>query len=98
MPLSARDVSLPSPESIELAQQFFRKAVEDREAMEILIASDRAADAVVGFHAQQAVEKFAKAVLVARDIEVPRTHDLRFLFDVASAERVEIPNAVQSSR
>jgi HEPN domain-containing protein len=98
MPLSARDVSLPSPESIELAQQFFRKAVEDREAMEILIASDRAADAVVGFHAQQAVEKFAKAVLVARDIEVPRTHDLRFLFDVASAERVEIPDAVQSSR
>ena len=66
--------------------------------MDILIASDRAADAVVGFHAQQAVEKFAKAVLVARDIEVPRTHDLRFLLDLASAEGLPMTDSVQTSR
>jgi HEPN domain-containing protein len=89
---------LPSPESLEFAQQFFRKAVEDRDAVGILIASDRAADAVIGFHAQQAVEKFAKAVLVARDIEMPRTHDLRFLLDLAGSEGLEIPEAVAASR
>jgi HEPN domain-containing protein len=82
---------LPSPERLELAQQFLRKAEEDRDAMEILIASDRAADAVIGFHAQQAVEKFAKAVLVARDIEVPRTHDLRFLLTSPAPKASKCP-------
>ena len=62
---------MPSPERLEFARQLFRKAAEDRDAVEIPIASERAADAEIGFHAQQAVEKFAKAVLVARDIEVP---------------------------
>jgi len=66
--------------------------------MEILIASDRAADGVIGFHAQQAVEKFAKAVLVARDIEVPRTHDLRFLLELAGSEGLEMPETVETSR
>ena len=35
--------------------------------------------AVYAFHAQQAVEKFLKAVLVAHDVEPPRTHDIREL-------------------
>ncbi|MDX6449243.1 MAG: hypothetical protein QOD08_1706 [Gaiellaceae bacterium] len=88
---------MPSPEALELAQRFFRKACEDRGALEILSASERAADAVVGFHAQQAVEKFAKAVLTARGFEVPRTHDLRFLLDRAAAGGIEVPEAVRES-
>lgn len=88
---------MPSPEALELAQRSFRKACEDRDALEILSASERAADAVVGFHAQQAVEKFAKAVLTARGLEVPRTHDLRFLLDRAAAAGLEVPEAVRES-
>ena len=34
------------------------------------------------FHAQQAAEKAIKAILVACDIPVPRTHNLRTLFDL----------------
>lgn len=37
----------------------------------------------VCFHAQQAVEKYLKALLIRKGETVPRTHDLRFL-----AERV----------
>lgn len=89
---------MPSPENVELAERFFRKASEDRDAVEILSAADRAADAVIGFHAQQAVEKFAKAALIARDIEVPRTHDLRFLFDLATSAGLDVPEEVRTSR
>lgn len=34
------------------------------------------------FHAQQAVEKSLKAVLISRGIDFPRTHNLRMLIDV----------------
>lgn len=89
---------MPSPESLELAQRLFRKGREDHEAFEILIASERAADAVVGFHAQQAVEKFTKAALVASDIDVPLTHDLRFLLDLATSRGLAVPDTVRASR
>ena len=88
---------MPSPENVELAERFFRKAREDRVAVEILGASELAADAVIGFHAQQAVEKFVKAALAARDIEVPRTHDLRFLLDLAASGGLVVPEAVRAS-
>jgi HEPN domain-containing protein len=89
---------LPNPEDLELAQRFIRKAREDRDTVEILIASDRAADAVIGFHAQQAVEKFVKAALAARGVEVPRTHDLRFLLDLAATNGLTVPDQVRASR
>ncbi len=38
------------------------------------------------FHAQQAAEKAIKAILVAYNIPVPRTHNLRTLFDLLPAE------------
>jgi HEPN domain-containing protein len=44
------------------------------------------------------VEKFAKAVLVAHGIEVPRTHDLRFLFDLAESAGVSVPDDVRQAR
>jgi HEPN domain-containing protein len=62
----------PSPENLDLARLYFRRAREDLAALRILIGHDEAANAVVGFHAQQAVEKFTKAVLASRDMEVPQ--------------------------
>lgn len=45
-----------------------------------LLASDlQVSDAIVGFHAQQAVEKWLKAVLGSRGIEFEYTHDLHRL-------------------
>ena len=87
-----------NPEDLELAQRFFRKACEDRDTVEILIASHRAADAVIGFHAQQAAKKFIKAALTSRGVEVPRTHDLRFLLDLAAANVPTVPDEVRASR
>ncbi len=49
---------------------------------ELAAAQDPNWDAVC-FHAQQAVEKYLKAFLIRRGEAFPRTHDLRFLLDLA---------------
>jgi HEPN domain-containing protein len=89
---------LPSPESLELARLFLRKGGEDLDAAQILTGAHRAADTVVGFHAQQAVEKFTKAVLAAHGIEIPKTHDLRFLFDIGTSNGIAVPEDVSATR
>jgi len=46
----------------------------------------------VCFHAQQAVEKYLKALLVLRGIDFPKTHDIEELMSlVPAADRPEIP-------
>jgi HEPN domain-containing protein len=55
---------LPRPE-LEEARLLLRKASEDAEAVDKLAADVDIADAIVGFHAQQAAEKALKAVLAA---------------------------------
>jgi HEPN domain-containing protein len=44
------------------------------------------------FHAQQAAEKALKAVLVAYNIPVPRTHNLRTLYDLLPMEVMAPPD------
>jgi len=46
------------------------------------------------FHAQQAAEKALKAILVACNVAVPRTHNLRTLFDLLPVD-VLVPSDVQ---
>jgi HEPN domain-containing protein len=48
------------------------------------------------FHAQQAVEKCLKAVLLARSIAFPRTHNLRILIDLVPAA-TSIPPDIAAS-
>ncbi len=46
------------------------------------------------FHAQQAAEKALKAILVACNVAVPHTHNLRTLFDLLPADLL-VPSDVQ---
>lgn len=48
-------------------------------------------DRIVGFHAQQAVEMFLKAVLSLRGIGYERTHDIERLASLISEGGVELP-------
>jgi len=48
------------------------------------------------FHAQQAVEKAIKAVLVHFDVPVPRTHVIEIVIDKAE-QKVEIPKFVREA-
>ena len=52
------------------------------------------ADSVIGFHAQQAVEKALKAAIVNSGGELRRTHDLRFLVQQARGLTIFLPEEV----
>jgi HEPN domain-containing protein len=74
---------LPTREHREVAQLLLEKAAGDLAAAQLLAADERQADHVVGFHAQQAVEKSIKAVLASRQVEIPLSHDLAYLIALA---------------
>jgi len=57
-------------------------AYRDFRALQAMGDSEEFADAIVGFHAQQAVEKALKAWLFLLDQSFPLTHDLKLLFQL----------------
>jgi HEPN domain-containing protein len=65
-----------------IAQLLLEAASQDVAACTLLASAPDMGDAVVGFHAQQAVEKSLKAVLSGHRIEFQRTHDVISLLDL----------------
>lgn len=56
---------------------WIEKAENDlKNAILTLRAGEECPADTVGFHAQQCAEKYLKALLTARDIDFPKTHDL----------------------
>ena len=84
MSSSERD---PKAEAVVLA----RKAEDDAKAMQLLAPNSEISDDIIGFHAQQAVEKWLKAVLGSRGVEFEYTHDLHRLIAEVSAAVGEFP-------
>jgi HEPN domain-containing protein len=72
-------VSSPGPEHAEVAALLVSKATGDLHAATALARDPQQADHVIGFLAQQAVEKALKAVLAYHLEGIPRTHDLAYL-------------------
>ncbi len=87
----------PTPEQREYAELLLRRATSDLAALRLLLADPEMLDDVIGFHAQQAVEKSIKAVLVLHDADFPRTHDVGELADIARDHGVELPDSVRSA-
>ena len=69
------------PEELEEATRLLNAARSDLRAAKALSVDLEQQNDVVGFHAQQAVEKSIKAVLAASGAEVRYTHDLSFPLD-----------------
>jgi hypothetical protein len=65
--------------SHETATSLLEKARGDRQAFHALIADPIMPSWLLGFHAQQAVEKALKSVLAMSSVEYPRTHNLAML-------------------
>lgn len=63
----------------ELVRQWIERADQDLEAAVVLGSQAPALGRIVGFHCQQATEKYLKALLVWFQIELPKTHDLERL-------------------
>ena len=80
-------------EGKSIAQLLLASANQDVAACTLLASGSGIGDAVVGFHAQQAVEKSLKAVLSAHKVEFRRTHDLISLLDLLQDKNLTPPEA-----
>ena len=74
------------PEQVirDFVRQWLDKAEEDLKAAEILLEGGLEDFDSVGFHAQQAAEKFIKAVLVRHQIPFPKSHSIAFLLGLVA--------------
>lgn len=78
-------------EPADLAALLARKASDDATAMRELAGNSEISDEIVGFHAQQAVEKWLKAVIASRAEDFEYTHDLRHLLALAGIDEGNPP-------
>ncbi len=70
---------MPNPDARELASLLVRKAEGDEAILDRLLDDSDVPDDVLGFHAQQAIEKRLKAVLAFCGIDFERTHSIGYL-------------------
>jgi HEPN domain-containing protein len=82
---------LSRPEGRDLARVLARKAEGDAKAMRRLASDPGIDDEAVGFHAQQAIEKWLKAVMAFHGLEEARIHDLGRLLELLQDTGVELP-------
>ena len=81
----------------EQCRLMLAKAADDQEAMRVLAASPRPLVSIIGFHAQQSVEKRLKALLSFRRIAFPKTHDLEQLLDQLEGSGLSVPEEIQGA-
>jgi HEPN domain-containing protein len=74
-----------------MAELTLAAARRDADTYALLVDHAEAHDAILGFHAQQAVEKALKSVMFGRGIAVPRTHNLALLLDLLADAGVPAP-------
>ena len=78
----------------EQALLLLHKALEDIALLSEVLSSEKVSDGIVGFHAQQAVEKLLKALLSESNISFPRSHNLRLLMDLLADAGRPIPSSL----
>jgi len=77
--------------SLSHARALVARAQDDRYVLDRLATDENAPTWVLGFHAQQAVEKALKAMLSLRGVEFPRTHNLSMLLELLRRAGATLP-------
>ena len=78
------------------AQRFLHLADRDVKAFQVLKNAPEIHLATVCFHAQQAIEKCLKAVLIRHSVELHKTHDLEELW--AKLDRINITPPINAEK
>ena len=78
--------------SRELAELFLRKSRQDEFVLDKLISDPTSPDEVIGFHAQQAVEKMLKAVLALRAVRFGKVHQIGHLLALLHKNNLAYPS------
>jgi HEPN domain-containing protein len=75
----------------DLAQVLARKAKGDAKVARKLAPDFEIDDEAIGFHAQQAIEKWLKAVMALEGLKESRIHDLGRLLEILGEAGVDLP-------
>ena len=84
------------PPEDDVAALLLARADEDIALVRASVGAAEIADAIVGFHAQQAAEKLLKALLARRRVAYPFTHDLDRLLELLEEALGESPPEEES--
>jgi HEPN domain-containing protein len=82
---------LSRPEGRDLAKVLARKAEGDAKVLGALAPNAEIDDDAIGFHAQQAIEKWLKAVMALHGLADMRTHDLGRIVMLLRKAEIELP-------
>src|SRR3972149_3583437 len=88
---------MKSPEEVrrELYEKWIRRAEEALAVADQLLSARVPYFGSIGFHSQQAAEKFLKAFLVWHQIEFPKTHDLGQLLKLVESRDKRLSESLQ---
>ena len=91
---------MKSPDEIKrtLIQSWYSIAEEDYEVAQHLASHKTPYLMAIGFHAQQAVEKYLKALLVSYQIEFPKTHDIGVLLNLIGKINAPLADSLGEAR
>jgi len=82
---------MPQHDRLDLARVLLARAIDDETLVRKVSADTEVADAIVGFHAQQAAEKLIKAVLAARGVAFIKSHALSYLVGLVEEHHIDAP-------
>lgn len=88
---------MASRDSRQLAEALLEKAAGDEATLRALVERREVPDEAIGLHAQQAVEKALKAVLAARGVRYPFTHDIDRLVELVETEGLELSASLREA-
>jgi HEPN domain-containing protein len=80
----------------EMVTEWMRHAWQDM-AVVRLVEKDEIAPEIITFHAQQAVEKALKALLIQRQIDFPRTHVIGVLISLCKESGYKIDENLEEA-
>jgi len=88
------EVKRTDPRQWEVALEWLERADEDIRVAELLLTNAPDLPWGAAFHCQQALEKMAKAVLIARRVEPPKSHDIELLGRLVGRHESELGDKV----
>lgn len=84
-------------DNIDLARVLLSRAIDEETLVRTVAENPDIADAIVGFHLQQASEKLIKAVLAAHGMVFARSHDLEYLIGLLAEGRIDAPDDIEEA-
>ena len=88
---------MPPHDRLDLARVLLARAIDDETLVRKVSPDTDIADAIVGFHAQQAVEKLIKAVLAAHCVTFMKSHALSYLIGLVEEHEIEAPKELSEA-